>query len=183
MKHDTVEQLNSLLKKFAEDPDFYTNNPAQLFKEHSINVVFAFLLHTSSTSRFKMWFMDPTEYTEDFLSYLKEKGFNEQHIGITLEDKDDKRKIDAAVSMELDKMEQEMSFHIMPYEENKARLLYILHRLLYNAMTVFHLYRRNIGVGQTMRFTINQYKKEAHDTYSFDIEAKKENIDFGPTIH
>jgi len=22
MKHDTVEQLNSLLKKFAEDPDF-----------------------------------------------------------------------------------------------------------------------------------------------------------------
>jgi len=41
MKHDTVEQLNSLLKKFAEDPDFYTNNPSQLFKEHSINVVFA----------------------------------------------------------------------------------------------------------------------------------------------
>ncbi len=183
MKHDTVEQLNSLLKKFEEDPDFYINNPAQLFNEYSINVIFAFLLHTSSISNFKMWFMDPTEYTEDFLSYLKEKDFNEQPIGITLEDRDDKRKMDAAISMELDKMEQEMSFHIISYEENEARLLYILHPVLSNALTVFHLYRTNIGGGQTMRFTIKRHIKEAHDTYSFDFEAKKENIDFGPTIH
>ena len=83
MKHDTGEQLNSLLKKFAEDPDFYTNNPAQLFKEHSINVVFALLLHTSSPSSFKMWFMDPTEYTEDFLSYLKEKGLRFIGTGVS----------------------------------------------------------------------------------------------------